>query len=145
MKTIEEEFAERFAQAWKKPSVEQLVELLHPDVTLYQPHLPVMHGRAAAREEFKRLLDWLPDFHGNVERYRGSEGVVFIEWRMMFPIGKKGVSIGAVDRFVLQDRLAIERAVYFNQLPLVLAILSHPGVWPGFRTYRFGRSYEPKP
>jgi SnoaL-like domain len=140
MKTIEEEFAERFAEVWKNPSVEQLVALLHPDVTLYQPHLPVMHGRGAARDEFQRLLHWLPGFHGDVERYCGSAGVVFIEWRMVFPIGKKGVSIGAVDRFVLEDGLAIERVVYFNQLPLVITILRHPGVWPGFRKYRFGRS-----
>src|SRR5262245_39704354 len=139
MKTMEEEFAERFAEVWKHPSVEELVALLHPAVTLYQPHLPVMHGRAAAREEFQRLLQWLPGFHGDVERYRGSQGVVFIEWRMLFPIGNEGITIPAVDRFVIEDGLAIERAVYFNQLPLVMAILSHPGVWPGFRTYRFGR------
>jgi SnoaL-like domain len=140
MKSIEEEFAERFAEVWKNPSVEKLVTLLHADVVLYQPHLPVMHGRAAAGEEFQRLLQWLPDFHGDVERFRGSDGVVFIEWRMMFPIGKRGVSIPAVDRFILEDGVAIERVVYFNQLPLVIAILSHPGVWRGFRKYRFGRS-----
>jgi len=139
MRTTEEEFAERFAEVWKHPSVEELIALLHPDVVLYQPHLPVMHGRAAAREEFQRLLHWLPDFRGHVERFRGSDGVVFVEWRMWFPIGRKGVSIGAVDRFVLKDGLAIERAVYFNQLPLVIAILSHPGYWFGFQKYRFGR------
>ncbi len=139
MQTIEQEFAERFAKVWKQPSVEQLVALLHPDVVLYQPHLPVMHGRAAAREEFQRLLHWLPGFYGEVKRFRGSEDVVFIEWQMVFPIGRKGVSIGAVDRFILQDGLGIERAVYFNQLPLLVAVLAHPRVWPGFWKYRFGR------
>src|SRR5262249_20214161 len=123
MKTMEEEFAERFAEVWKHPSVEELIALLHPDAVLDQPHLPVMHGRGEAREECQRLLHWLPDFRGHVERFRGSDDVVFIEWRMLFPIGRKGVSIGAVDRFVLKDGLAIERAVYFNQLPLVIAIL----------------------
>lgn len=119
--------------------MEQLVALLHPNVALHQPHLPVMHGQAAAREEFRRLLSWLPGLYGEVIRSRGSESVVFIEWRMVLPIGGKGTSIGVVDRFVLQDGLGIDRAVYFNQLPLVIAILTHPRVWIGFLKYRFGR------
>jgi hypothetical protein len=139
MLSTEEEFAERFAAAWKRPAVEGLVALLHPDAVLYQPHLPVMHGREAAREEFRRLLSWLPGLYGEVIRSCGSDGVVFIEWRMIFPIGKRGMPIGVVDRFVLQDGLGIERAVYFNQLPLVIAILTHPRVWVGFLKYRFGR------
>jgi hypothetical protein len=39
-----------------------------------------------------------------------------------------------------KNGLAVERAVYRNQLLLVIAILIHPGVWLGFRKYRFGRS-----
>ena len=30
MQPIEQEFAQRFAQAWKQPSLERLVALLHP-------------------------------------------------------------------------------------------------------------------
>jgi hypothetical protein len=44
-----------------------------------------------------------------------------------------------VDRFVLQEGLGIERAVYFNPLPLREAIVRHPHLWPGFIHYRFGR------
>lgn len=139
MSSIEEEFAQRFATAWKRPTVEGLVALLHPDAVLYQPHRPVMHGREAAREEFKRLLRWLPDLYGEAIHSRGADGVVFIEWRMIFPIGRRGTPIGVVDRFVLQDGLGIERAVYFNQLPLLIAILARPRTWPGFLRYRFGR------
>ena len=136
---MEHEFAQRFAKAWKQPSPEHLVELLHPDVVLYQPHLPVMRGREAALEEFQRLFRWLPDFYGKVERYSGSDKVVFIEWHMKFPIGKRGVSIPTVDRFILQDGLGIERAVYFDPRPLITAVLTHPQVWLGFLRYRSGR------
>lgn len=139
MSSIEAEFAKRFAAAWTSPAVDDLVALLHPEAVLHQPHLPTMRGRAAAHAEFQQLLRWLPDFHGEAFRSRGADGVVYIEWRMIFPIGRAGTSIGAVDRFVLQDGLGIERAVYFNQLPLLIAILTHPRVWPGFLKYRFGR------
>jgi hypothetical protein len=73
-------------------------------------------------------------------RATGAQGIVFIEWQMHFPIGRQGMVINAVDRFLLQDGLGIERAVYFNQLPLVSAVLTHPQVWPGFLRYRYSRS-----
>jgi len=63
--------------------------------------LPPIRGKAAAREELHRLFRWLPNFYGEVDRFHGAQGVVFIEWRMIFPIGRKGVSIGTVDRVLL--------------------------------------------
>jgi SnoaL-like domain len=135
---MEHEFARRFAEAWSRPSPERLVELLHPDVVLYQPHLPTIRGKAAALEEFRRLFHWLPGLHGEVDRSCGFNGVVFIEWRMKFPIGS-GISIGAVDRFLLKDGLGLERAVYFDQAPLFASTITHPRALAGFLKYRLGR------
>ena len=137
---MEQEFAQRFADAWKRPTLERLLALLHPEVVLYQPYGAPIRGKAAARAEFERLLRWLPGLHGTVKRTVGGRGVVFIEWVMHFPIGRRGVSIPAVDRFLLRDGLGIERAVYFNQMQLVSAVLTHPSSWRGFVHYRFGRS-----
>jgi hypothetical protein len=117
---MEQEFAQRFAEIWQHPSPEQLVALLHSEVVLYQPQMPPIHGRQAALEEFQRLFRWLPDTYGEVERFCGANGVLFIEWQMKLPIGKNGLSLKAVDRFILQEGLGIERAVYFNQLPLMV-------------------------
>jgi SnoaL-like domain len=136
---MEQEFVQRFTKVWKNPSPEELMELLHPDVVLYQPHLPAIRGREAALEEFQRLFRWLPELYGEVKRSSGSNGVVFIEWQMKCPIGKQGVAIRAVDRFILQDGLGIERVAYFNQLPLVASVLTHPQVWSGFWQYRWRR------
>jgi hypothetical protein len=135
---IEQTFARRFADAWKRPTPEKLIELLHPDVLLYQPHLPPIRGREAAKAEFERLFRWLPGLHGEVERSCGADGVVFIEWEMRFPIGREPVRIPAVDRFLLRDGLGIEREVYFDQQPLYLALLARPDAWAGFLRYRFG-------
>ena len=58
-------FAERFAEAWARPTPERLVAILHDDVTLLQPHLPPIRGKAAAFDELRHLLTWLPELHGS--------------------------------------------------------------------------------
>lgn len=113
--------------------------LLHPDVVLYQPHLPPIRGREAALREFRRLLAWLPTFHGAVTRWSESGGHVFIEWKMQLPLGGRTISIPAVDRFLVRDGLGMERVVYFDQLRLIAAVAGHPRLWAGYLKYRFGR------
>ncbi len=134
----EAQFIADFTAAWNAPTPERLVALLHQDVVLHQPNKPPIHGRAAALADFRRLFTFLPGLRGDVVRACGAAGVVFIEWRMQFPIGRRGVALAAVDRFLLRDGLAIERVVYFDQLPLIAAVLTHPSLWPGFARYRFG-------
>ena len=136
--SAEAAFIAGFTAGWSAPTPERLVALLHEDVVLYQPNQPPIRGRAAALADFRRLFTWLPGLRGDVDRACGGDGVVFIEWRMQFPLGRRGVELAAVDRFLLRDGLAIERVVYFDQLPLIAAVLSHPRLWPGFVRYRFG-------
>jgi hypothetical protein len=99
-------FAERFAEAWRAPTPEGLVAKLDPEVVLYQPQAPPIHGRELALREFRRLFRWLPTLHGVVERSSQTGEVVFIEWKMQFRIGREAVSINGVDRFKLRDGLA---------------------------------------
>jgi len=132
-------FIAAFTAAWHAPSAERLVALLHEDVVLRQPSQPPIHGRAAALADFRRLFAWLPALRGEVDRAHGADGLVFLEWRMLFPFGRHGLTLRAVDRFLLRDGLAIERAVYFDQVPLIAAVLTHPAHWLGFVRYRAGR------
>lgn len=113
--------------------------LLHEDVVLYQPHLPPIRGKAEATQEFKKLLTWLPGLHGVIERASGDDEIVFIEWQLRLPVGKRTISIRAVDRFRLEDGLGTERAVYFDQLDLIKVVLAHPSLWLGYLKYRFGK------
>ncbi len=131
--------ARAFAEAWRNPTPERLVALLHPDVVLFQPHRPPIRGRAAALADFRRLFTWLRGLHGVVERASGDDRIVFIEWQMVLPIGHDTVAIRAVDRFRLEGGLGIERAVYFDQLALVRALVTHPRLLPGYLRYRIGR------
>ena len=131
-------FASAFAEAWRAPTPERLCALLHPAVVLLQPHRPPIRGRDAALADFRRLFAWLRGLHGEIDRASGDGDVVFIEWRMRLPVGSEVVTVRAVDRFVLQDGLGLERAVYFDQLALVRAVLAHPGLIPGWVRYRWG-------
>lgn len=131
-------FADRFAQAWAAPTADRLVEILHDDVVLYQPHRPPIRGKDAAHAELGRLLRSLPGLHGRVDRVAGADGLVFIEWRMILPDGSRGVSLPAVDRFFVQDGLGRERIVYFDQLALMVKLLRHPRLLARFARYRFG-------
>lgn len=131
-------FAEQFAEAWARPTPDGLVALLQPDVVLIQPHLPPIRGRDAALREFRRLLAWLPSFHGEITRWSESGNYVFIEWKMLLPLGHKTLSIPAVDRFLVRDGLGAERVVYFDQLRLMRAVAGNPRLWRGYLKYRFG-------
>lgn len=138
MQPIEQDFARRFAEAFKRPSPERLIQLLHPDVVMSQPHTPPIRGREAAFREFDRLFRWLPDFGGEVQRFYTDDGMLFIEWLMRFRIGKRGFTIQALDRFKLRDGLGIERAVSFSRLRLLRSLITHPRLWFGFLKYRLG-------
>lgn len=131
-------FASRFADAWAAPTPQRLADLLHPDVVLYQPHLPPIRGRDSAMREFERLFAFLPGLHGEVDLACESGDVVFIEWRMKFPVGGRAAEIRAVDRLFLRDGLVIERAVYFDQVAMMRAVVAHPAMWRRYARYRLG-------
>lgn len=131
------QFAQRFAEAWAQPTPERLVALLHDDVVLRQPHLPAIRGKTAAQREMRRLLHWLPELHGIVDRTAGDDRVLYIEWRMKRSRSSRD-AVPAVDRFFLRDGLAAERVVYFDQLRLMRQVLANPGLWPGYMRYRYG-------
>ncbi|KAA1244962.1 nuclear transport factor 2 family protein [Mycobacterium simiae] len=126
---VTEEFADRFADFWKAPSPDRLSDLLHLDVLLVQPLAPPRHGLAAAQREFTRILSWLPDLRGEVDRWSRVGDVVFIEFRLIARFGNEVVEWPVVDRFSLRGDKAVERVSYFDSFPLMLTILKHPSTW----------------
>ena len=131
-------FSEYFAKAWSQPTPDGLVALLHDDIVLLQPHRPPVRGKAAAHREFTHLLHWLPGLHGVVDRYVENETTAFIEWRLQVPLKKGMASIPAVDRFLLQDGLGIERCVYFDQMLMNRIVAGNSELWAGAVKYRLG-------
>ena len=128
--------AEQFAAAWATPQLERFVALLHPDVRLLQPVTKPIVGRQAAREEFARLLAWLPDMRGTVDRTAMHEETLLIAWRLRFALGTAPYELRIVDRIVVAEGLICEREAYYDSLALMIALLRRPSAWPGYWRYR---------
>jgi ketosteroid isomerase-like protein len=127
--TEHSEFVARFAEFWARPSAGRLAELLHPDVVLVQPVAGPLVGIDAARAEFHRFLSCLPGLHAEVDRWCGEGDLVFIEFRLSAPVGRSTIEWPTVNRLLLRDGKAIERATYFDPLAVLPAILRHPSIW----------------
>jgi hypothetical protein len=99
----EYQMALAFQEAWADPTPESLIKLLHRETVLYQPHLPPIRGIGNALREFQLFLEWLPRFRGEVHGFVGEHNVLFIEWTMLFPLGRKDLRVRAIDRITLRD------------------------------------------
>lgn len=122
-------FVDRFVDFWRAPSPERIPEILHDDVVLTQPLAAPMVGIEAAQEEFGRIWQWLPDLRATVDRWRGSDAVVFIEFRLHARVGSAVIEWPNVDRMVLRGVKAMERANYFDPLAVLPSVARRPGLW----------------
>jgi hypothetical protein len=120
------DFVSRFASFWRGPDPEHLASILTQDVRLAQPLSPPTLGLAEAQASFRRLFAALPDLRASVERWRGDDSVVFIEFRLHATLGRRRIEWPAVDRFTLRGDLACERISYFDGVPLALRLARHP-------------------
>ncbi|MBM4267226.1 MAG: nuclear transport factor 2 family protein [Deltaproteobacteria bacterium] len=131
-----ESVAARFAAAWASPELDRFIALLHPNVRLLQPVTKPIVGRAAAREEFAKLLAWLPDLRGTVDRTALDRETLLISWRLRFTLGRAPYELRTVDRIVVEGGLIREREAYYDSLALMLALLARPSSWLGYWRYR---------
>jgi hypothetical protein len=127
---------EGFTRAWASPALECFMELLHPDVLLLQPVTRPIRGRDAARAEFARLLTWLPDLRGTVDRSAIDGDLALVAWRLAFTLGRQPVELRIVDRIVVADGLIREREAYYDSLGLMIMLLRRPSAWRGYWRYR---------
>lgn len=132
------DIAERFARAWADPRVERFVELLHPDVQLYQPITKPIVGREAARREFTRLLRLLPDLHGSVDHWAADGDFLLIAWRLKATWGGRASHEWPIaDHIRVRDGLIAERRALFDPIGVFGAMLrGGPRSWLAYARYR---------
>lgn len=128
----------RFEHGWAEPDPDAFfagwAELLHPDVRLVQPLVPPSRGFDAFRREFGRLRALIPDLHVEVRHWahgRRDDGMLlFIEFDLVGSIGREGVRVPCVDRFLIDEQgLATERVATFDPTVLAGVIARHPRAW----------------
>jgi ketosteroid isomerase-like protein len=118
------DFVAAFADAWARSDPDRLAALLADDVRLEQPLLAPLVGREQARESFRQLFAALPDLRAEVDRWSATGDLLFIEFTFSATVGGRPLRWTAVDRFLLSDGLAVERASYFDPSPLTQALSS---------------------
>ena len=129
-------WVEAFTEGWRAPAgadafADHFEPLLDPDVRLIQPMLPAINGLAEWRAGFlKPTFTMFPGLRGEVHGWASSGDVVYIDFDLIAPIGRRQVRWPVVDRFTLRDRRPIDRITYFDPTPLARAIATSPGTWP---------------
>jgi hypothetical protein len=119
-------FVDVFARFWARPDPEALRDILTADVELIQPLSAKLVGIEAAVGEFDRLVEWLPDLRGEVDRWAAREGDLFIEFDLLATIGGRRARVRAIDRFTLVGERARVRVSTFDPVPIALLVLSSP-------------------
>jgi ketosteroid isomerase-like protein len=119
-------FARGFEAFWQAPDLAALDALLTEDVRLVQPLSRTTFGLQAAKDSFRRLFAVIPDLRGVVDRSRGDDEVLFIEFRLHGTVGARRIEWPLVDRFLLRGEKACERVSYFDPLVLVGPLLRAP-------------------
>lgn len=130
-----ETFVSTFTDFWRRPSPQRLPELLHDDVVLIQPLAPRTAGIAEAQRQFTRFCHCLPDLHARVDRWAGESDLLFIEFTLFARFGRDRLEWPTVNRLILRDGKAVERATYFDPLVVLPTFLRHPSaIWRWLRS-----------
>jgi hypothetical protein len=122
-------FVDRFAAAWSSRDADQLGTLLHPEVVLEGPLMPVLRGRAMAVRALGQFLKVIPDLQITIHDSMVRDNVVFIAFGFAGTVGRRRVEWHLVDRIELEDGLVRARMTYFDPRPLTRAMALRPATW----------------
>ena len=121
-------FVTKFAEFWRHPSPRGLPALLHDDVILRQPLAPPATGIDEAQRQFGKFCRCLQELHAQVERWSGTQDLLFVEFTVVARLGRDTLEWPTVNRLILRDGKASERVAYFDPLAVLPALLRHPSV-----------------
>ena len=131
---VAEDFVRRFTAFWDDPDPAMLDQILTSDVRLAQPLSATTHGLVAGQASFRRLFAQFPDLRATVDRWRGDDEYIFIDFRLHATLGAGRIEWPVVDRFRLRGEKACERVSYFDPLPLIGRLVWHPAaLWHAIR------------
>jgi hypothetical protein len=68
----------------------------------------------------------VPDLHGTLHRWGATEDGVFIEFTLGGTLGRGQVAVDVVDRIMLHNGFIASNDTYFDSVPLLPRMLTHP-------------------
>lgn len=111
------EFYERFQSFWAAPSGARVAELIAPDAQIHFTGAGTMSG-ASYVEWMANLLAGLPDLVVTPVDYAGSGELIYIFWRAAATINGAHRKYYGVDRFRIENGMAVEEHVRFDSATL---------------------------
>ena len=130
-------WVEAFADGWRAPaSGDAFIEHFKPWLAAsYRFNQPISLregvGPMAFRDRFARpFFSVLRDVRGSVESWARTGDTLFIALRLEGTIGRRRVTMHACDRVRLVDGKAVERFAYADPMPILLAAMFTPRLWP---------------
>ena len=115
-------FVDRFTKVWRERTPDLFIECFHPGATFFWP---VMSRPAPVTElasTVTRFLAMVPDLEFRVDRWSGTEDVIFIEWTMRFTLAGQPLEGAGTDRFLMQGDRATDMRAYSDTRPLLRAM-----------------------
>lgn len=127
---VHDRVLEAFTAGWKQPGPHAWDDFLADDVELVQPMLRDGRGRALWWDEAARLMELLPDLHGEVLAWSAVQDTMFIDVRFTATLGGKPMIWRAVDVLRIDSSGALlRRESFFDSAPLALTVLRRPRAW----------------
>ncbi|WP_420242795.1 nuclear transport factor 2 family protein [Roseiterribacter gracilis] len=128
-----------FAQVWQQPKerLDRMLALLDEQVALESPMQRVV-GRAAARQDYLRILRALPDLTGVLNSWEHRNGYLFIDMSLEASIGGRMVKWPSIDRIRFRDGIAVERVAYYDPQPVHRAFMRNPKGWSQYARLQAG-------
>ena len=111
------EFYERFQSFWAAPTGARVAELIAPHAQIHFTGVGTMSGTAYV-EWMTDLLAGLPDLVVTPVDYAGSGELLYIFWRASATMNGGHRNYYGVDRFRLENGMAVEEHVIFDSATL---------------------------
>jgi limonene-1,2-epoxide hydrolase len=111
-----------FADAWVRGEWSRLLEVVHPDASIFYPGMERPTDREGLREFFEQGFATMPDFRIRIRRWAAVADEVLIEWSATGTVGEERIAWGGMDRFTFRDELIVEARAYYDTRPILEAI-----------------------
>lgn len=112
-----QQFYERFQSFWTSPSGARVAELIAPHAQIHFTGAGTMSG-AAYVDWMTNLLAGLPDLVVTPVDYAGAGNLIYIFWRAAATINGAHRRYYGVDRFRIENGMAVEEHVIFDSATL---------------------------
>lgn len=115
-------FVSRFVEAWALPDSGGFAELWLPDGVFVHPSVGKPLPGAAVPGWSERIKASLPDLVFTADEWAARGDLVLLQWTTVASVAGRRLAWSGVDRFRLRGGKIAEEVVYYDTLPMWVAL-----------------------